>query len=188
MAYLTLTQPSNESAGDRLKNLETRQTAGDTANVLGTHYYPPCGAPAAQTSGTDTAGVANKIWMTEVRIERNTLLTGLSYLIGATGTTDSVIVLLFDSNGVLLANSAVAGVTVGSPAVWQRVPFTAAYSCAPGMYFAGVQTNGTHATIRTQAGGDHNTGVDTTQTFGTPVATTVPATFTANVGPYVMTY
>ena len=99
-----------------------------------------------------------------------------------------MIVFLFDSSGNVLATSAVAGVTVGTLATFQRVPFITPFPAGPGLYYVGVQTNGTTAHIRTQAAGDHNTGTDTTQTFGTPVKTTPPTSFTAANGPIAMTY
>jgi hypothetical protein len=146
------------------------------------------GAPATATTGTDTAGINGTVWVCAINIPCNMTITGLSFLIGSVGGTDKAIAMLFDSAGNLLANSAVAGVTVGTAANMQRLPFTTPYSAnGPGQYFVGIQYNGATAKIRTQAFGDHPTA-SIAQTFGTPVAITPPTTFTASYAPYCMTY
>ena len=123
-----------------------------------------------------------------IRFTANTLLTGVAFLVGATGTTDSVIVILYDNNGNVVANSALAGATVGAPAGFQAVAFTTPFQARPGLYYVGVSTNGNHATIRTQAFGYHGCGAITSQTFGTLAAITPPTTFTASQGPVACTY
>jgi hypothetical protein len=177
---------SGEARSDRIKALETALQA-DEALSLATHFYAGGYVPTALTSGTDTAGINGQVWISEIRIPVNVTLTGISFLLGSVGGTDKVIVSLYDSKGNVLATSAVAGVTAGTLATFQRVAFTAPITLAPGLYYVGVQTNGTTAKLRTQAAGDHNTGV-ASQTFGTPVAITPPASFTAANGPIAMTY
>ena len=84
---------------------------------------------------------------------------------------------LYDALGNLVANSSLAGVTVGSASTFQRGPFTATYQFRPGLYYVVVSTNGATAKIQTQPAGDHNAGVITGQTFGTlPPLITPPAT------------
>lgn len=174
--------------GDRVTNLETSLIANQVANLTVAHKYSLGGPPASLTGGTDTTGVASAIWVTEHQIEKNTLITGISYLIGTVGGTDKAIAILYSSSGAVLATSALAGVTVGTLATFQRLAFTTPFQAGPGQYYIGIQTNGTTAHIRTQAGGDHATGEITGQTFGTPTAITVPTTFTVSNGPYVMSY
>jgi hypothetical protein len=188
MAYSQLSSVTPVVLADRVTNLETSVGTGQTPGLIGTHKYSLGGPPATQTSGTDTVGVAQQIWLTEHVVEKNTLITGISYLIGSVGGTDKAIAILFSASGAVLATSALAGTTVGTAATFQRLAFTTPFQCGPGLYYIGIQTNGTNAHIRTQAGGDHNTGVVSTQTFGTPVAVTPPTSFTTANGPYVMTY
>ena len=157
------------------------------AAALAYHYAYTI--PAAATSGTDSAGVDGQVFTSAIDIPANCTLTGLSYLIGSVGGTDKAIAMLFDSAGTLLANSATAGVTVGSAATMQRLPFTAPVAIeGPGRYFVGIQYNGNTAKIRTQVWGDHPTAIDA-QTFGVPANLgAVPTTFTTAYGPTVMTY
>jgi len=145
--------------------------------------------PEASTSGTNTTPTAELVYVSELRIPCNCTLTGISYLIGGTGGTDSVIAMLFSSEGAVLATSAVAGTVVGTTATMQRLPFTAPLAVTgPGKYFVGIQLNGNTARIRTQVFGDHATATFA-QTFGTPAAmTSVPTTFTTAYGPIAMTY
>ncbi|HEX4275826.1 MAG TPA: hypothetical protein VHZ74_10745 [Bryobacteraceae bacterium] len=166
-------------------------TAGivQTSATSGTHNYAAGFVPAATTTGTDTAGIATKIWVSEVFIPTNETLTGISYLIGSVGGTDKVVVFLFDSGGAVLATSALdSSVTVGTTATFQRVPFTATYAAkGPGLYYLGVATNGTTAKLRTQPFGDTN-AANFTWVFNTPAAITPPTTFTASTGPIALTY
>jgi hypothetical protein len=164
-------------------------SAGIVPVSVAKHFYAGGVAPAATTSGTDTAGINGTLFISEVFIPCNATLTGISFLLGSVGGTDKVVVALFDSTGAIVANSALdASVTAGTTATFQRVPFTATYAAkGPAKYYIGVQTNGNTAKIRTQAFGDHET-VSISQTFDTLVAISPPTTFTASVGPIAMTY
>lgn len=145
-------------------------------------------APLAATSGTDTTPANGKVFISAIQVPHNMTITGISYLIGSVGGTDKAIAILFDSSGAVVANSAVAGVTVGTAATFQRLPFTTAYATkGPGLYFVGIVMNGTTARLRTHAAGDHPTD-SVSQTFGTPVAITPPTTFTADEGPIAVLY
>ena len=123
-----------------------------------------------------------------------TLLTGVQVLIGSTGGTDKWIVELHDSNGVLLATSATAGVTTGTAGTWQQFPFTSTYQLVPGTYFLVVQSNGTTdkpAVYNFPAPVFATTPLITgsvTGTFGTGANFTPATTYTANVGPVALPY
>lgn len=161
---------------------------GQTSTTTAKHFYAGYAVPAIATTGTDTAGVNGTVFVSEVFVPANFTATGISFLIGSVGGTNNAIVMLFNSAGALLANSALAGVTVGTLATFQRIPFTAAFGVTgPGKYFIGVQFNGATAKLRTQTFGDSDT-TSVAQTFGTPVAITAPSTFTASVGPIAMLY
>ena len=173
----------------RVANLEAEMEANEAVGSMGTHHYTPFGCPASLSAGgTSTQGVANQIWLSEIRLSSNVLLTGVSFLIGGTGGTDKAVAILYDSSGNVLAWSASAGATVGTASTFQRLAFTQQYQAAPGLYYVGIQTNGTTAYLQTQPAGDHNTGVDGTQTFGALAKTTPPTTFTAAKGPICMLY
>ncbi len=187
MAYTQLTEVTPETLSDRLTNLEALQRLTEYPSLMGTRFYAGGIAPIAATSGTDTAGVNGTVWIGELKLCQNTLITGLAYLIGSVGGTDKAIAMLFSSSGALLANSAVAGATVGTAATFQNLDFTTAYQANPGLYFVGIQFNGTTAKIRTHATGYHLT-TSVSQTFGTPVAITPPTSFTADKAPFVSTY
>lgn len=117
------------------------------------------------------------------------LLTGIQALIGATGGTDKFIYELHNAAGVLVATTALAGVTVGTANTWQQIPFTAPYQAVAGNYFIVVQLNGNTARLAT-----YNAPVlplltgSVAGTFGTGASITPPTTYTAAVGPVAMLY
>src|SRR6185369_10429374 len=106
MAYRQLTLTTGEDVLARLANSDASQQADQTPNQLGTHFYAGGAVPIATTTGTDTLGIATQVWLSEVRISQNTLITGISYLIGSVGGTDKAIAILYDANGNKLAWSA----------------------------------------------------------------------------------
>lgn len=147
--------------------------------------------PIAATSGTDSACTSGTAYVGTVNVTGNVTITGIEYLIGSVGGTDKVIVSLHDEGGAVLANSAVAGVTVGTAANTQQVPFTAPYTVkGPAKLFVGVTFNGTTAKFRTVPAFCHGgvLGNSVTQTFGTVAAFTAPTTFTADKVPVANLY
>jgi hypothetical protein len=147
--------------------------------------------PVAATSGTDTAGVDDRVYLTSLVVPVNTTLKGVGFLVGATGGTNKAIVSLYDSAGTLLRTSDPDGVTVGTAAQIQELDFeTTVDVVGPGQYFVGVGYNGTTARLRTvpaftQAGLLSDLA---TQTFGSERSLTVPTTFTADEAPVIYTY
>lgn len=147
--------------------------------------------PIAATSGTDTACTNGTAYVGSIQVPGNMTITGISYLVGSVGGTDKVIVSLHDSSGALLANSALAGTTVGTAAQVQAVDFTTPYAAkGPATYFVALTFNGTTAKFRSvpahTQGGVIGNGV--TQTFGTAAAFTAPTTFTADKVPVAFIY
>lgn len=150
------------------------------------------GAVNAATVGGDSAGVAARRYWVEIQIPYNTTLTGVSYLVGSVGGTDSVVVQLCNSAGVEVATSRNPGTAanlVGTAAQFQAVPFDASYNAVAGKYFIVIQYSGTTAKLRTHsitgckfvassAGGTWNTKADITP--GT--------TYTVGKAPFAMTY
>jgi hypothetical protein len=145
------------------------------------------------TSGTDKACSNGARWWVEVDIPYNVTLTGLAYLVGSVGGTDSVIVQLYNSAGTSVATSKAVGAhhgaIVGTTAQFQSCPFTATYAAAAGKYFASVQFNGTTAKFRAYPipGSKFITGT-VAGTYDVTAGITPGSTFTADDGPIVMTY
>lgn len=154
---------------------------------------PPYNGLSGGTNSTPTDGsvyVTNLIVPTHRRLHERTL-TGVTYRIGTVGGTDKAIAALFDENGKVLATSALAGVTVGTAATAQSLPFTSQVKAKPGEYFVGLQFNGNTARFQTvpasPAGPVLSTEV-TGGTFGTIVDITPPSTFTADKAPVISVY
>lgn len=150
----------------------------------------PVGGVAYGSLGTNTTPVAGTIYWAEVEIPQLASLTGVGFLNGGTVGTDAAIVALYDNDGTLVANSALAGVTTSGTDAFQQVAFTAAYQAKKGRYFIAVQFNGTTTRFRTITASTYiNTRTDSdTGVFGTLTALTVPSTFTADVGPIAYVY
>lgn len=152
----------------------------------GPRILPNTNIQAFASAGTNTTMVAGTLYRSEIYVPYLATWTGIGVLPGTTGGTDNGLVALYDSNGVLVANSAVAGVLVGTANTFQNRAFLNTVTLTPGRYFIAYQQNGTTATLRTHAaanGGNQMTG-SSTGTFGTlPASFTAPTTFTADVGP-----
>jgi hypothetical protein len=144
------------------------------------------------TAGTDKTPVAGTRFTNSIYIPHNVTLTGIGYLIGTVGGTDLALVELHDADGKLVANSAIAGVTVGTLATFQEIPFTVPVQVLQGWYYLSVTMNGTTARLRVipTALGISQTALSksATGTFGTVGDLVVPTTFTADVGPIAYTY
>lgn len=147
---------------------------------------------ATATTGTDTACSNGTAYVGTLLIPTPiTTVTGISFLVGSVGGTDKVVTSLHDATGALLANSALAGATVGTAAQIQAVALTAPYTVpTPGIYFLALTFNGTTAKFRSIpaycSGGILGNGV--AQTFGTSAAFTPPTTFTADKVPIAFLY
>ena len=121
-------------------------------------------------------------------------ITGIQALIGGTGGTDKFIYELHDSAGVLVATTALAGVTAGTAGTWQQIPFTSTVALVPGTYFIVLQSNGTTATpamYNFPAPAAATTPLITGSvagTFGTSANFTPATTYTANLGPVASLY
>jgi hypothetical protein len=171
---------------------------GDSGQTTRATFYrlesPTIGAVSNLSAiGTNSTAVAAELYCTEIRLPYSRLITGIAPHIGTTGGTDKWIVALYDSTGVLLANSAVAGATVGSGYAWQASAFTAPYyAVGPAQYFGCLQSNGTTATIDTVTTGKDDNILTFHQspagTFGTLTNFTAPTAFNSVSGPYLYVY
>jgi hypothetical protein len=171
---------------------------GDALQTQRTSFYrleaPTIGAVSnAAAIGTNSTAVAAELYCTEVRLPYSRLLTGYAPHIGTTGGTDKWIVALYDSGGNLLANSAVAGATVGTANTWQATAFTSTYfAVGPAQYFACLMSNGTTATIDTVTTGKDDNILTfksaSAGTFGTLPNFTAPTAFNSVSGAYGYVY
>lgn len=170
--------------------------AGDVTGTAAVSKFrtasPDLGVFTYTTQLSNTATIATELYCTEVWLPTNKLVTGIGVLKGTTATTDKWLVVLYDSSGVALANSALAGTLVATANVYQQFPLTSQYfAVGPSQYFACMQSNGTTATFQALiTGADANllTKGQTGVVFGTVSALTVPTTFTTAVGPAVYLY
>ena len=182
---------STQSAGYTFdKNVALN--GGVTIPTQPTSYWAASGAIYLAAGGTDVACTNGGRFWVSLNIPYNSTITGLAYLVGSVGGTDSVVVQLLNSAGVQVATSRAVGgaaVIVGTAAEFQSVPFTAPYVAVAGRYFACLQFNGTTAKFRAYPiPGARFIANTTTGTWGTAANPTVGTTYVAGKAPFVMTY
>ena len=166
--------------------------AGIELPTESTHIWAAGGSVVLATAGTDVACADGTRFWTELMIPYNVTLTGLSYLVGSVGGTDSVVVQLVNSAGTEVATSRAVGgaaAIVGTAAEIQSVPFTAPYAATAGLYYAVVQFNGTTAKFRAYPiTGSKFIAGSVGGTWLTAAGITPGTTFTADKGPICITY
>ena len=164
---------------------------GAPASPQGPRILPNVPILAFASLGTSAVHVAGTWYRSEIFVPHVAQWTGIGVLNGATVGTDNLMVALYDTNGVLITNSAVAGALSAGANAFQNIALLQSPILQPGRYFVAVQCNGTTATTRRQAaanGGNTMTS-SATGTFGTvPASFTPPTTFTADVGPIAWLY
>lgn len=174
----------------------SEKTLLDTTNATGSlpitavaslvHLAAVMNMLANNLSATPVAGTRYYV-STSIGVPQQ--ITGVQFLIGATGGTDNAIVELHDSTGALVATSATAGTLVGTAGTYQRIAFTAPYNAQPGTYFIALQLNGTTARFaQYNAPSTPLLTGSATGTFGTGAAITPPTTYTAARGPVALLY
>lgn len=172
----------------------TRSGVTGSVSAANGFRYPEIGAvllSTVQTAGT--APAANtQIECTELDVPFSMFLSGIAPLNGSTVGTDKHWVILYDSGGAVLANSAAAGVTTAGASTYQKYNFISPYYVVgPARYFACYGTNGTTDTVRHSITGINDNilgGAVTGQVFGTAAAITVPSTYTTAKVPYFMVF
>ena len=141
---------------------------------------------AFATAGTSGVSVAGTWYRCEIQTQALAAWTGIGILNGATAATDNNMVALYDTNGVLITNSAVAGAVATGTNAFQNYAFVNTVLLPPGRYFIACQSNGTTTTIRRwkAADGGNQMTQSAAGVFGTvPASFTPPTTFTDVVGP-----
>jgi len=195
----TLARSSDFNTNDRLYQLTQ---GGNTAEALpsgassvsapaGPSMIPVIPLTAFASAGTSSVHVAGTMNLAEVYVPARGTFAGIAVLNGATVGTDNLLVALYDSNGGLVANSAVAGALSAGANAFQKIAFLTAPTVERGRYFLGVQCNGATATTRKLKAADSPNVLTASQvgTFGTiPATVTVPTTFTDVVGVITQLY
>jgi hypothetical protein len=164
---------------------------GAPSSPQGPRILPNGPILAFASLGTSAVHVAGTWYRAEIQVPHLAQWTGIQVLNGATVGTDNLMVALYDTNGVLITNSAVAGVLSAGANAFQSIAFLTQPILTPGRYFVAVQCSGTTATTRrwAAANGGNQMTQSATGTFGTvPASFTPPTTFTADVGPIAALY
>lgn len=160
--------------------------------TVSTHIWAAGGSTVLATAGTDVACANGTRFWSELMVPYNTTITGVSYLVGSVGGTDSVVVQLCNSAGVEVATSRSVGTAaniVGTAANFQSVAFDTPYAAVAGLYYVVVQFNGTTAKFRAYPiPGSKFIAGTAAGTWGTKANITPGTTFTADKGPICITY
>ncbi len=129
--------------------------------------------------------------------EQNISVTGVNVPVGAVGGTDTLHVGVYNSAGVLVARSILAGVTLGTALTIQQVPLydSTGVTVGPvtlpsGTYYIAVQLSGTTGRFQTinSPTWPYVTGSQTGASGTLAVLTPIPTTYTANLGPMASFY
>lgn len=185
--------PSNQPA--------TTPSAAFTAGYFGPAVIANIPMGAAALTGFETNGVAQtafEINLTEIFVPYWNTWTGASMLNGTTVGTDSQVYWLFNTEGDMIAYTAIAGTLNAVASVFQKIAFTAPVTLAPGRYFLGAQLGGNTATPRhvlAAFGAEPRCGVvAATASFAASLTAlsaaniTVPTTFTTAKAPIMQLY
>ncbi|MES2136123.1 MAG: hypothetical protein V4502_03560 [Pseudomonadota bacterium] len=169
------------------------ESGGVTQNRFRIESSPSGGTAYTSLNTNGTAVGATTLYCTEVWLPQNKNLTGIAVLNGTTVTGNARYVILYDSAGNALANSALAGAASVTASIYESFAFTAKFfAVGPAQYFACLQDNAVGSTtVRMVVTGTQDnllTKGQTSAVFGTIAALVVPTTFTTAVGPYVYLY
>jgi len=171
----------------------TTSTGGVVFATMTSNIWSVGGAVALATAGTDVAPTDGPRQWVELQIPYNVALTGMGYLVGSVGGTDSVVVELFDSAGTLVARSIATdtgvAVLVATLAEFQQVAFSSTYNAVAGTYYMAISMNGTTARFRAypipNSGFVANVAAGT---FKTAASITPTTTFVVAEGPISFVY
>jgi hypothetical protein len=165
----------------------------------------PIGSVALASIGTNTTDII-QLWVTDILVPYNRIVSNISYLSGGTATTDYILAAIYDSYGRLVASTSLAGQLVATANIWQTQAVALVYPASgvtsvvagvaatsvqlygPQQYFVALQGNGTTAGAIQTVPAPYQicAGIIAAGTFGTiPATITVPTTFTAAKGPII---
>lgn len=181
--------------GDKLNVVSSTVTTGTTSTALSTFKNFAGYQPYDLVSGgTSVAPNSATMYLSQILVSHNAIVTGVKVLNGATVGTNRYIVALYNSLGVLAYNSTLAssGTLSAGANTYQAIPFTVSGSLVgPGVYWIGVSMNGSIDAFRAVPAAGQGAGLAgsvTGQAFSVLPAVTVPTTFTADKGPIAFTY
>lgn len=156
-------------------------------------FAPPGIASAAADTlavqGDDVASVVGTLYIIEMPLPYRKSVTGIGVLNGTIVGTDNIKANIYDADGTFIVGSPA---TLGSgPDAFQELPLTAATVLQPGLYWVGVECNGTTHDMQryAEAGVEALTKAETGHTFGdNSDITAVPTAFVDAAGPIVYLY
>lgn len=193
MAISLLTGPQIPADLKSILNqfIQTLNTnAGGAPGINGTQVSPRTvnsgGAPAmAAADGTDSTPVITEVYLAELLVPCNMLVTGIANFNGSVAS-GNLKVGLFSAAGAVLATS--ASTAMSGTDSYQLVPFTAALNVlGPGTYYGGLFIDNTTARFNTWPVGKFGGAKQTGQVYATGfTAITPPTTFTAASLPPIM--
>ena len=168
-------------------------TGGIAFPTNSTFIWCQGGSVALATAGTDQAPTNGPRQWVQIQIPYNVTLTGIGYLVGSVGGTDSVVVELYNSAGAVVARSIATDANiadiVGTAANFNNIDFSSTYAAVAGTYYISVQMNGTTARLRTYPiPGSKFIAATAAGTFKTGASITPGTTFTADEGPISYVY
>lgn len=143
------------------------------------------GAVHSLTTGTDVTMDDGDRHFTEIYIPYTTTVTGIFYLVGSSGGSDSVIVELFDIDGDRVSGAFSDTTIVGTAVEFQKVPFLAPITVNPGLYYVSAQFDGTTDEYRSPLTTGVPYGADTQAgTFAVKAPIVPDSTWTVSEGIY----
>ena len=144
------------------------------------------------SSGASVTMVAGTWYYASLYVPFNVPLTGLQVAAGSPGgTADSWNVALWPiAGGSAIANSVLTGTNAPATNTKKAFPFTGTVTAAgPGVYIAGLQSNGTTAKFLAFSNAVEGFVTGTAAAgFGTAPSLTPASTYTVNTGPFMSTY
>ena len=203
MTVAQVIQPGTQVENQREDQLVVGLLASGPPSVQGAKLKLtniPIGSVALASIGTNTTDVI-QLWVTDIFVPCNRLITTVGVLQGGTATTDNILVAIYDPAGNLIASSALAGKLLATANIFTELAIvldgagkaiTGLQLYGPSQYYIAVQGNGTAAgAIQTIPAPylDVCAGSVAAGTFGTlPAKITVPTTFTAAKAPIIYLY
>lgn len=150
--------------------------------------------PVAYASiATNTADVANQMWVTDIWVPFNFLCSTVKVLQGGTATTDKVFAQIYDASGTLIANSSPTGggtALSGANTFLSLSLVSSVTLYGPAQYYVAIQGNGTAAgalqIIPASTYADIVSSTIAGNANATTASITVPTAFAAGAAPVVI--
>jgi hypothetical protein len=137
------------------------------------------------TSGTSTTPVTSTLYMAQVFVPTNQVVSGIAINNAGTCGTNNYLLALYDWSGQPLAKT--PSTACNTTSAWQAIAFTAPINIVgPAVYWVGATMNGTTDRFYTIPAVGQMAGLSGTvtgQSFGQIIPVTPPTTFTAGAGP-----